>query len=309
MELKGKVFIGKLSLPIKVPVSKSTYFILNLNQYRNAHYITLNNAKIAFKEKVTPLLKDLPCIENALFIYYVYPATKALSDVANYCSIGDKFFSDALVEAGKLPDDNYKFVPEVRYCFGEVDPKNPRIDVLIYTEPSKEPDQMKITLEQNEIEQAIRNYINDQMHIKDGMEIVIDLKATRGDAGMTANIDIVKSSDVPAQQAASAAPVQVAAPAPKAQTVRRASAAETVTAGSATPSSDEAQGQATDNKSAAASAAVEEDSAGTTSGSQAAEGGAEKQTVNEASPNQPAAAPKKLFAGLTSSRGITPATE
>lgn len=50
---------------------------------------------------------------------------------------------------------------------------------------------MQITLVQNEIEQALKNYINDIMSVKEGMEITITMKATRGDEGNTAIIDIM----------------------------------------------------------------------------------------------------------------------
>ena len=49
---------------------------------------------------------------------------------------------------------------------------------------------MQITLVQSEIEQALKNYINEQVNVKEGMEIVIDFKATRGAEGNTAIIDI-----------------------------------------------------------------------------------------------------------------------
>ena len=79
---------------------------------------------------------------------------------------------------------------------------------------------MQITLIQSEIEQALKNYINDIMSVKDGMEIEIQLKATRGEEGTTAIIDIVPqkpkaarggrtSGEVPAK----AEPAKAAAPA------------------------------------------------------------------------------------------------
>lgn len=49
---------------------------------------------------------------------------------------------------------------------------------------------MQITLNQVEIETALKAYINDQINIKDGMEITIDLKAGRGPEGFSATIDI-----------------------------------------------------------------------------------------------------------------------
>ena len=51
--------------------------------------------------------------------------------------------------------------------------------------------EMQITLNQAEIEQAIKNYVNDQVNIREGHDITIDLKAGRGPEGFTATIDIV----------------------------------------------------------------------------------------------------------------------
>jgi len=61
----------------------------------------------------------------------MYPQTKRLFDVGNVGSVVEKFFLDALVEFGKLEDDNYLFCPEVIYQFGSVDKLNPRIEVHI----------------------------------------------------------------------------------------------------------------------------------------------------------------------------------
>lgn len=64
---------------------------------------------------------------------------------------------------------------------------------------------MRITLVQAEIDQAIVNYINSQVNVKDGMSITVDLSATRGENGFTATIDIVHANspritrDVPAK--------------------------------------------------------------------------------------------------------------
>ena len=50
---------------------------------------------------------------------------------------------------------------------------------------------MRITLNQEEIEEAIEKLILDQVDVPDDMRIDIDLKATRGDEGYTAEIDIL----------------------------------------------------------------------------------------------------------------------
>ena len=56
---------------------------------------------------------------------------------------------------------------------------------------------MQITLIQSEIETAIKDYVHSIMHIKEGMEIDIELRAGRGENGYTANIDIVKQGAKP----------------------------------------------------------------------------------------------------------------
>ena len=70
---------------------------------------------------------------------------------------------------------------------------------------------MQIVLIQAEIEKAIRNYVNSIVKVAEGVDIVIDLKSTRGDTGFTANIDLVETDVERA-----AAPAPTPAPVPKA---------------------------------------------------------------------------------------------
>jgi type IV secretory pathway VirB10-like protein len=64
---------------------------------------------------------------------------------------------------------------------------------------------MQIIIVEAEIKQAIKDLILNQMSIKEGMDVEIDLKATRGEAGFMATIDIVPAK--------AAAPVKAEAPA------------------------------------------------------------------------------------------------
>jgi hypothetical protein len=73
---------------------------------------------------------------------------------------------------------------------------------------------MQLILPQSELEQAIKNYVNDLMNIKDGVELCIDLRAGRGVDGFTATVDIIKSGSpmpvktvVPTATPVTAAPV------------------------------------------------------------------------------------------------------
>ena len=121
----------KVISPLKVAKSKFKWWILNLNNYRNTHYQSLNKTKINYKESIDSQIQGLPEFSKIKLTYTLYPATKRLTDISNVCSIHDKYFCDALVEAGKLPDDNYVYIPSVTYSFGEVDKDNPRVEIFI----------------------------------------------------------------------------------------------------------------------------------------------------------------------------------
>ena len=117
--------------PLSVALSSKKKFILNLNNYRNASYFTLNTAKKKYKKAISSQLKQLPRFDRIRLTYCFFPSTKRRYDVANVCSVVDKFFCDALVETGHIEDDNYHFIPNVLYCIGSLDKKNPRVQILI----------------------------------------------------------------------------------------------------------------------------------------------------------------------------------
>ena len=123
--------MDRIISPLFVNVSQNNMFILNLNNYRNAHYMVLNKAKIAYKNDIACQLVRLPEYSLVEVLFKLYPETKRLTDIGNVCSIHEKFFMDALVSIGKLTDDNYKYHSKTTYEFGEVDKVNPRVDVFI----------------------------------------------------------------------------------------------------------------------------------------------------------------------------------
>lgn len=191
-----------LSLPTRVQITRKKFFVLNLNHYRNTHFTQLNNAKIAFKSAVQKAVCALPKLSGKVHLTYIlYPKTKQKCDVANVCSIADKFFSDALVEFGIIPEDNYDYLPQVVYQFGSIDKMNPRVDVLIETWPDyltritqpqiKEQDPMQITLNEAEIKRAIAEFVTNRMEVDLNQDVAIDLKATRGQEGFTAQFDVI----------------------------------------------------------------------------------------------------------------------
>lgn len=55
---------------------------------------------------------------------------------------------------------------------------------------------MQITLVEAEIKEAISDFVLRRMSINDDMELAIDMSATRGSVGFTANIDVVPKVEV-----------------------------------------------------------------------------------------------------------------
>ena len=128
----------EIVLPLSVTLPRKTkadkIFALNLNIYRNTHYLVLNQAKIAWKDIVEKTFWRSPFMLGDgpyRFTYTVYPASNRKFDISNVCSIIDKFTCDALIEIGVITDDSYKIIPSIDYRFGGVDKENPRVELNI----------------------------------------------------------------------------------------------------------------------------------------------------------------------------------
>lgn len=110
---------------------------MNLNAFRNWHYQTSNNLKKRFKalvqvELIERHLLDYKITQYPVSVTYtLYFRDKSNVDLANVCTVVDKFTLDALVEFGILEDDCYKYVNNVKYVWGGVDKENPRCEVEI----------------------------------------------------------------------------------------------------------------------------------------------------------------------------------
>ena len=64
--------------------------------------------------------------------YVLYLPNLLKRDISNVLSIVDKFFADALVENGNVPDDNYEHLKYVTYKYGGYDEaKKGYVDVTI----------------------------------------------------------------------------------------------------------------------------------------------------------------------------------
>lgn len=151
-----------LRVPTSVGLSSRKDWILNLNNYRNAHYMILNKAKVNFKNLVSLDIQKLPRFATIETIEYtLYRGTKRHCDVANICSIVDKFFCDALVEAEKLPDDNFNYLRNVSYRWGGVlsDSSDSYVEITL---KGKTEMQLvsKISLNKTDLETAVREFVS-----------------------------------------------------------------------------------------------------------------------------------------------------
>ena len=122
----------KIDLPLEVYYSKKKKFILNLNNYRNAHYRVLSISKSLYSDNLVPRLKGFDRFTEPVSLTYTYYArSNRRLDISNPCSIIDKFTCDALVKAEILEDDSFKQIKEVVYKFGGVEKDNPRCELVI----------------------------------------------------------------------------------------------------------------------------------------------------------------------------------
>ena len=119
-----------LPLAIETGVKKKKKQYLNLNLYRNMPFHLNNNLKKEMKKIVYDLGLDF-YFEKFTLHYKLYLPDNRLRDISNVCCVIDKYQTDALVENGNVPDDNYQHLPYVTYEFGGVDKDNPRCEVRV----------------------------------------------------------------------------------------------------------------------------------------------------------------------------------
>ena len=119
--------------PLYVIVGRKK-FMLNMNDYRNAHYQVLNKAKIEYKKLLRDDILSLPAKMGRISIdYEIILGDNRRHDGMNICAVTSKFFLDALVEYGVLPDDNMKFVLHEEWNGNGIEKNNGK--VLIYIKP------------------------------------------------------------------------------------------------------------------------------------------------------------------------------
>lgn len=144
-------------IPTYVHVSKKNQKAVNLNVYRNLHHHHLNTQKKNFADEVKPLLRDKPRAERVWIHYTVFAPRNGRLDTMNVGSIADKYFSDTMVEAGKIPDDNMDHIVLSTFSFGGVVPMDGHAIATVNI--LKESENMRIILDQEDIQNALNAYV------------------------------------------------------------------------------------------------------------------------------------------------------
>jgi len=125
-----------ITMPLFIQLAKSIKgkkYHINLNNYRNWHMQVSNNLKIRYKEMSVAALEDAPTIKaNKIAIEYtLYRGDKRDFDLMNILSVHDKFFCDALVWLGCVPDDNINHIDSFTFKYGGYEKNKGRVEIKI----------------------------------------------------------------------------------------------------------------------------------------------------------------------------------
>lgn len=160
--LTGAERVFTLELPLREKVNKRDYEAINLNIYRNQHHYKRNNQKKSFHKRMKVPISKLPKLGKIWLHYEICPKTRRRLDTMNPGSVIDKFFSDSLVEYGIIEDDNYEYVVFNSFCFGSVEKDNPHCTVTIIELVENKETDMRILLDQDDIQKALNTYVEGQ---------------------------------------------------------------------------------------------------------------------------------------------------
>ncbi|MFA6897200.1 MAG: hypothetical protein WCQ96_02865 [Patescibacteria group bacterium] len=125
------IFISPLYVDLPRKTKKDKRVMLNLNTYRNLHFIINNQAKVSYKEVMKDQLEGLKLKTPIKLKFTLWRKDKRVGDRANVLSVIEKFFCDALVEYGCLADDNDEFISGQVYETGGIDRDNPHVEIEI----------------------------------------------------------------------------------------------------------------------------------------------------------------------------------
>lgn len=126
INLKCPLFVD---LPRKTTKDKRIY--INMNSYRNLHYLVNNQVKKMYLEAVREQLEGVTIQTPVEITYKVYKKTSRRLDKLNVISVTGKYLLDAITELGCWPDDNDDYVKTETILPTELDRANSRVEVTI----------------------------------------------------------------------------------------------------------------------------------------------------------------------------------
>ena len=178
-------------LPTYMNVSKKTRKALNLNVYRNLHHHSLNNQKQNFHEEVKKLLGGISKAQKIWIHYQVFAPTRGRLDTMNVGSIVDKYFSDTLVEAKIIEDDDYEHVVFNSFSFGGVCKMDGHTIATIFILEEEKP--MRVLLDQDDIQSALTTHIETM-----GIPGATGIKLSVDGDNIVAEVTFGEAEDAPA---------------------------------------------------------------------------------------------------------------
>lgn len=116
-----------IDLPRKTKKAKRIY--INMNTYRNLHYVVSNKVKKMYLEAVREQLEGITIQTPVCVTYKVFKGTARRLDKMNVVAITSKFLLDAVTELGCWEDDNDEHVKTEIIWSTEIDRGHPRVEV------------------------------------------------------------------------------------------------------------------------------------------------------------------------------------
>lgn len=110
---------------------KDVRIAVNMNTYRNLHFLVNNQAKKIYASEIHKYIVDRTIKTPVTVEYRIYKKSKRKLDKMNVIAVTSKYMMDALSEAGVWPDDNDDFVKTEVIYPTRIDKENPRCEVKI----------------------------------------------------------------------------------------------------------------------------------------------------------------------------------
>lgn len=125
----------EITAPLAVYLPRKTMkdkrIAVNLNTYRNLHFLVNNQAKKIYGDMIREQIKDKVIQTPVSITYRIYKASKRHLDKGNVICVTQKYLLDALTEEGCWIDDNDDFIKTEVMLPTRIDRENPRCEILI----------------------------------------------------------------------------------------------------------------------------------------------------------------------------------